>query len=73
MSIDLSRPLVPAMGQHDPLDGFVTYSELQATAGKSPHLNLSPEIADMAGICQEGNWATDDRSASGVSSSTPEG
>ncbi len=60
MSIDLSRPLVPAMGQHDPLDGFVTYSELQAAAGKSPHLDLSPEIADMAGICQEGNWATDD-------------
>ncbi|MCK9277377.1 MAG: hypothetical protein M0P22_04740 [Methanoculleus sp.] len=60
MSIDLSHPLVPAMGQHDPLDGFVTYSELQAAAGKSPHLNLSPEIADMAGICQEGNWATDD-------------
>ena len=60
MSIDLSRPLVPAMGQRDPLDGFVTYSELQAAAGKSPHLDLSPEIADMAGICQEGNWATDD-------------
>jgi hypothetical protein len=28
MSIDLSRPLVPSMGHHDPLDGFVTYSEL---------------------------------------------
>lgn len=59
MSIDLSRPLVPAMGQHDPLDGFVTYSELQA-AGKPLHLDLSPEIADMAGICQGGTWATDD-------------
>ena len=59
MSIDLSRPLVPAMGQHDPLDGFVTYSELQA-AGKPLHLDLSPEIADMAGICRDGNRATDD-------------
>ncbi|PKL61743.1 MAG: hypothetical protein CVV31_09480 [Methanomicrobiales archaeon HGW-Methanomicrobiales-2] len=56
MSVDLSRPLVPAMGQHDPLDGFVTYSELQAAAG----IDLSPEIADMAGICRGGNLATDD-------------
>jgi hypothetical protein len=57
MSIDLSRPLVPAMGQHDPLDGFVTYSELQAAAGEA---DLTPEIADMAGICRGGNLATDD-------------
>ena len=32
MSIDLSYPLVPSMGLHDPLDGLVTYSQLQATA-----------------------------------------
>ncbi|HJX55592.1 MAG TPA: hypothetical protein VJ350_02035, partial [Methanoregula sp.] len=32
MSTDLTRPLVPSMGQHDPLDGFVTYHELQLTA-----------------------------------------
>mgnify|MGYP000953361697 CR=1 FL=1 len=57
MSIDLSRPLVPAMGQHDPLDGFVTYSELQAAAGG---IDLSVEIADMAGICRGGSLATDD-------------
>ena len=59
MSIDLSRPLVPAMGQHDPLDGFVTYSELQAAAGPL-HLDLSPEIADMAGICRGTVQTTDD-------------
>ena len=29
MSTDLTRPLVPSMGQHDPLDGFVTYHELE--------------------------------------------
>ena len=57
MSIDLSYPLVPAMGQHDPLDGLVTYSELRATAGGT---ELSPEIADMAGICRGVNLATDD-------------
>jgi hypothetical protein len=64
MSIDLTYPLVPSMGQHDPLDGFVTYSELQATAmvdfGKPVHHDLSAEIADMAGICQRNNWVTDD-------------
>lgn len=32
MSIDLSSPLVPSMGQHDPLDGLITYLQLQATA-----------------------------------------
>jgi hypothetical protein len=64
MSIDLTYPLVPSMGQHDPLDGFVTLSELQATAmvdfGKPVHHDLSAEIADMAGICQRNNWVTDD-------------
>jgi len=57
VSIDLSRPLVPAMGQHDPLDGLVTYSELQAAAGGT---DLMPEIADMVRICREGSLATDD-------------
>jgi hypothetical protein len=64
MSIDLSRPLVPSMGQHDPLDGFVTYSELQAIAAKGPEKStgrdLRAEIADMADICEGKSWATDD-------------
>ena len=65
MSIDLTNPLVSSMGQHDPLDGFVTYSELQATAeslGESPPFDLKPEIADMAEICRGmgKNLATDD-------------
>lgn len=29
MSIDLTRPLVSSAGQHDPLDGLITYLELQ--------------------------------------------
>src|SRR6185369_489338 len=63
MSIDLSRPLVPSMGQHDPLDGFVTYCELQASAGgvelpAGP--GLEAEIADMAAICRGREWVTDD-------------
>jgi hypothetical protein len=64
MSIDLSRPLVPSMGQHDPLDGFVTYNELQATAAKdsekSTARDLRAEIFDMANICEGKSWATDD-------------
>ena len=57
MSIDLSRPLVPSMGRHDPLDGFVTYSELRAAAGGT---DLSAEIAEIARICRGEPLATDD-------------
>jgi len=64
MSIDLSRPLVPSMGHHDPLDGLITYLELQHMAAKdsrnSADFDLSREIADMADICEGKNWATDD-------------
>ena len=64
MSIDLSRPLVPSMGHHDPLDGFVTYNELQANAakdfGKSMVRDLHAEITDMADICEGRSWTTDD-------------
>jgi hypothetical protein len=55
MSIDLSRPLVPSMGHHDPLDGFVTFSELEHTAasiagtavGTSHGPNLQRAIVDF--------------------------
>ena len=64
MSIDLSYPLVTSMGQHDPLDGLITYSELQVTARKyswqSAGADLSAEIADIARICTGKNWITDD-------------
>jgi hypothetical protein len=64
MSIDLSRPLVPSMGQHDPLDGLVTYNELQATAAKEDEefieKDLRAEILDMVHICQGKSWVTDD-------------
>ncbi|NTW59373.1 MAG: hypothetical protein HGB21_05085 [Nitrospirae bacterium] len=64
MSIDLSYPLVPSMGHHDPLDGFITYLRLQAaaarTSGNSPGLDLSAEIAEMAALCEGKSWGTDD-------------
>ena len=64
MSIDLSRPLVDSMGQHDPLDGLITYQQLKATATLFPdtptELNLEAEIADMLAICAGQKWATQD-------------
>jgi len=64
MSIDLSYPLVRSMGHHDPLDGFITYTSLQATADtffkKSVQPGLREEIAEIAAICEGKDWATDD-------------
>jgi len=64
MSIDLSRPQVNSMGQHDPLDGLITYQQLEATAKsfaeKPAELSLKTEIEEMAAICAGGNWATED-------------
>ena len=64
MSIDLTYPLVLSMGHHDPLDGLITYLELQASgeddSGKSERLDLSAEIADMVNICEGKSWLTDD-------------
>ncbi|MBV1768340.1 MAG: hypothetical protein KUA29_08630, partial [Methanobacterium sp.] len=50
------------MGQHDPLDGYITYNELQASVRDfDPSLpDLAPEIDDMAKICKGINFVTDD-------------
>lgn len=66
MSIDLSRSLVPSMGQHDPLDGAITYHSLQ-----TPDLsemwhedadppNLDDEIAEITRIGAGMRYVTDD-------------
>ncbi|MDD1663565.1 MAG: hypothetical protein LUQ60_07460 [Methanomicrobiales archaeon] len=64
MSIDLSYPLVPSMGQHDPLDGLVTYCDLQLasrhSADPASFPDLRAEIADMQGILRGMDLATDD-------------
>lgn len=64
MSIDLSYALVPSMGHHDPLDGFITYLQLQATAAGRGHETGGPElgkeISDMARICRGKQWTTQD-------------
>jgi hypothetical protein len=60
MSIDLSYPLVPSMGHHDPLDGWITYHELAAAIPDGRWPDLASEMADLAATCRGRNWATDD-------------
>ena len=64
MSIDLSRAQVPSMGQHDPLDGLITFQQLETTANSFPEtpagLSLKIEIEELQVICAGGNWATED-------------
>ncbi|MGQ0652184.1 MAG: hypothetical protein ACT4P4_07960 [Betaproteobacteria bacterium] len=50
MSIDLSRPLVPSMGAHDPLDGLV----------EAASLGLEHETRTFARLCEGRRWATSD-------------
>jgi hypothetical protein len=66
-SIDLSRPLVPSMGQHDPLDGLTTTLRLQArlarafgTASPPPEMDLESERTELAAMCRGRGWATTD-------------
>ncbi len=64
MSIDLSYPLVASMGQHDPLDGLITYQQLQSTAVKlgdpQAESHLGREISEMTTMCEGMTWTTDD-------------
>jgi hypothetical protein len=41
VSIDLNRALVPSMGQQDPLDGYLTYNEIQ---NEMDNLNLFKKL-----------------------------
>jgi len=64
MSIDLRRRLVPAMGQHDPLDGYITNLQLQATADALEPPAGGPELdranREYAAMMQRGSWTTSD-------------
>lgn len=62
MSIDLSYPQVTSMGHHDPLDGYLTYSQLEqlrlSAEIESP--SLASEIAELERICDSKDWSTSD-------------
>ena len=64
MSIDLSYPLVESMGQHDPLEGLITYLQLQTTSlepgDTSKTLNLDSEINELSVMCEGLSWETSD-------------
>jgi hypothetical protein len=63
MSIDLTRPLVPSMGQHDPLDGLVTCWQLEATAAgraDGPGTPLASAARDFAAMLEPRALATAD-------------
>lgn len=63
MRIDLSEPLVPTMGHHDPLDGYVTFRQLAATAdefGADEGPSLDEEIEVFETMVEGGGWTTSD-------------
>jgi len=64
MSIDLARPLVPSMGQHDPLDGHITAVQLQATATRlldtSGEPGLDQAISEFAAMIEGREFGTTD-------------
>jgi hypothetical protein len=63
MSTDLSYPQVPSMGHHDPLDGFVTFRQLQTSCGvlgTEEVPAIQGAVDDMAELCAGRNWITED-------------
>ena len=68
MSIDLTRALVPSMGQHDPLDGYISNLQLRATAATLPQPATGPDLEDetrqYAAMLKRGDWPPPIRLAS---------
>ena len=64
MSVDLSRPLVPTMGQHDPLDGYITAVQLSNTAVIYPSPMGGPDltvaIRQFESMAEQGEWVSPD-------------
>ncbi len=60
MSVDLTRPLVPSMGQHDPIDGLVTCLELRAAAPDGTAAALDGPIAELRAIAAGIDPCTED-------------
>lgn len=64
MSVDLSWPVIPSSGAHDPLDGLVTVEDLRHAAARHPRLAAGPDLAgvvrDLGAFCRGRSWSTDD-------------
>jgi len=64
MSIDLTYVLVPSMGQHDPLDGYISNLQLRASAAALPQPPPGPDLEEetrqYATMLRRGELATAD-------------
>jgi len=68
MSVDLTRPLVTSMGQHDPLDGLITYEELDTAVIENAitgMADLRAAITDLRDMCDDMDWQTNDTLGAG--------
>ncbi len=59
MSVDLSRPLVPMMGAHDPLEGLLCALQAnhETTVFKA---EFDSYISKLRSLCARSHWVTDD-------------
>ena len=62
MSVDLSRPQVSSMGHHDPLDGYITLQQLEATSltAGTENGDLCSVITPFKQMIEGRDWRTDD-------------
>lgn len=64
MSIDLTRAQISSMGQHDPLDGYLTNLQLRATAAALPPPMIGPDLEDETReftlMIEDADWSTAD-------------
>lgn len=60
MSVDLKRPLVSSMGQHDPMDGYVTYKETDTLSVMFDGQRYEREINEISTICKMMDLKTND-------------
>ncbi len=64
LSIDLQHVLVPSMGQHDPLDGYISNLQLASTASALPVPAGGPDPGEAtrayATMMQQSTWVTAD-------------
>ncbi|HBE91671.1 MAG TPA: hypothetical protein DDW55_03785 [Gammaproteobacteria bacterium] len=64
MSIDLTRAQVASMGQHDPLDGYITNLQLRSTINSLPQPIIGPDLevetSRFAAMFKRDEWASAD-------------
>jgi hypothetical protein len=56
MNIALTNPLVPSMGQHDPIDGYITFKVLQTVSD----VDLGGALVKLEKLIQQINLVTND-------------